>query len=54
MNRNFIRYNRGGKLMDYENQKYHYNILQNPRKSMQINEEAIRISNQSQNNKQTK
>lgn len=39
MNRDFTRYSRGGMLLELENQKNHYRLLLQPRKSMHIPEE---------------
>ncbi len=38
MNKNYTRYSRGGILLDLENQKNHYKMILQPRKSMQIND----------------
>lgn len=56
MNKNFMRYSRGGMLLDLENQKNHYKQIIQPRKSMQINEESHKKLNLSlnQNNKYEK
>lgn len=56
MNRDFTRYTRGGMLLELENQKNHYKVLLQPRKSMHISEENNRKLNFSlnQNNKHEK
>jgi hypothetical protein len=36
MNQNFVRFNRGGILLDIENQKHHHHIVRNPRRTIQI------------------
>ncbi len=52
MNKNFTRYNKGGIMLDIENQKNHYKHLLHPRKSMQISEDHRGASlNISLNNK---
>lgn len=36
MNKNYARYGKGGMLLELENQKNHYKMLLQPRKSMHI------------------
>jgi hypothetical protein len=46
MNQNFIRYSWGGILLDRENQRYHNQVLKNPRKHIQLqdNNRFFRLS----------